>query len=202
MIIDGLPPCRLTSEKTFLGHLKKNASPFSTREVHAPENDPSTVSTDRRDRPHTTIIGSHSKCGFQPLDENRIALLPRKVRERLSAFSRRDGRSRYLFLVRKAPLHLVALAGRASLAALFIHRTFKGATTAHFFQNTLGIQLGLEALKRAIDGLSLTNGDRTHSSVIGVNRIRIIGTGQQVILKLTPCQAFFLTEKLFSTYVP
>ena len=42
-------------------------------------------------------------------------------------------------------------------AAVFLVRRLEGAQTAHFFENTLGIKLVLQALEGAIDRLTFAN---------------------------------------------
>ena len=54
----------------------------------------------------------------------------------------------------ETPANLVALGGGAKLALLALGGGFEGAATAHFFENTLGVQLGLEAFESTVDGLA------------------------------------------------
>ena len=75
------------------------------------------------------------------------------------------GSGRDFLLVGEAPLDLVALVGGAGLAALLIHGAFESAATAHFLEDTLGVELSLEALEGAIDRFSFTYGDGTHDCV-------------------------------------
>ena len=72
------------------------------------------------------------------------------------------GSSGDFLLVGEAPLNLVALVGGASLAALLVHGALESATTAHLFENTFGIQLGLQALQSAVDRFSFTYDNGTH----------------------------------------
>ena len=72
------------------------------------------------------------------------------------------GSSRNLLLVGEVPLHLVALAGGTSLAALLIHGALESTTTTHFLEDTLGVELGLKALQSAIDRFSFTYRYGTH----------------------------------------
>jgi len=89
-----------------------------------------------------------------------LKIFPNRVYLRLNSGGYGSGRN--LFLVGEAPLNLVALVGGASLAALLVHGALESATTAHFFEDTLGIQLGLEALKSAVDRFSFTYDNGTH----------------------------------------
>ena len=75
------------------------------------------------------------------------------------------GSSGDFLLVGEAPLNLVALVGGASLAALLFHGVFESATTAHFLEDTLGVELGLKALESAVDRFSFTYGDGTQDCV-------------------------------------
>ena len=95
----------------------------------------------------------------------RLACFKKKLPERVDYLRLNSGgygSSGDFLLVGEAPLNLVALVGGASLAALLIHGAFESATTAHFLEDTLGVELGLEALKSAIDRFSFTYGDGTH----------------------------------------
>ena len=109
------------------------------------------------------FYADHSKRRQANLIQTR--LLQKKLPERVDYLRLNSGgygSSGDFLLVGEAPLNLVALVGGASLAALLIHGAFESATTAHFLEDTLGVELGLEALKSAIDRFSFTYGDGTH----------------------------------------
>ena len=86
------------------------------------------------------------------------------------------GSSRNLLLVGEVPLHLVALAGGAGLAALLIHGALESAATAHLLEDTLGVELGLKALQSAIDRFTFTYRYGTHDNCIVVDKLS--GNGQ------------------------
>ena len=86
------------------------------------------------------------------------------------------GGSRNLLLVGEVPLHLVALAGGTSLAALLIHGALKSATTAHLLEDTLGVELGLKALQSAVDRFTFTYRYGTHDISFVVDKLS--GNGQ------------------------
>lgn len=50
-----------------------------------------------------------------------------------------------------APADLVALRGRAQFALAALGRGFEGAATAHFFENSFGVELGLQAFESPVD---------------------------------------------------
>ena len=78
--------------------------------------------------------------------------------------------------VREAPADLVALGGGTQFALLALGRGLKCAAAAHFFEDALGIQLGLEALESPIDRLAFFHGHSTHA-LIG----RLVGLVPQVV---------------------
>ena len=87
----------------------------------------------------------------------------RKIPERSdSGLSGSHGSGRNLLFVSEVPLNLVTLVGGTSLAALLIHGALESAATAHLLEDTLSIELGLEALESAVDRFSFTYGDGTH----------------------------------------
>ena len=57
----------------------------------------------------------------------------------------------------KADFKLGALGIVFGLATRLLDRRLKSAQSAHFVENSFLVELGLEALERAINGLSFTN---------------------------------------------
>ena len=69
--------------------------------------------------------------------------------------------------VGEAPADFVALGSGTKLALLALCRCLKCAAAAHFFEDALGIQLGLEAFESPVDRLTFFHGHSTHALNIG-----------------------------------
>jgi hypothetical protein len=65
-----------------------------------------------------------------------------------------------------APTDLVALGSGTQFALLALGRGLKRAAAAHFFEDTLGIKLGLEAFKSTVNGLAFLHDHSTHAMIV------------------------------------
>ena len=63
------------------------------------------------------------------------------------------------------PTDFVALGSGAKFALEFLSRSLESTTTAHFLQDTFGIELGFESLESTVDGLTFFHFDSAESFV-------------------------------------
>jgi hypothetical protein len=78
-----------------------------------------------------------------------------------------SGFSGHCWCVRVAPADFVALGSGTQLALLALGWCLKCAAAAHFFEDTLGIKLGLEAFQSTVNGLAFFHNHSTHAMIFG-----------------------------------
>ena len=68
---------------------------------------------------------------------------------------------------RETPADFITLRSGTKLALLALGWGLKCTAAAHFFEDTLGIQLGLKALESPVNRLAFFHGHSTHAVIIG-----------------------------------